>query len=69
MDRLEPAGPHDLCNPPRIIPIGLHRHGGKGSLNLTRFQADGRQSELDGVGYQPLRDRSCLEANPFDLTG
>lgn len=69
VNRLEPAGPHDLCDSPSVIPIGLHRHGGQGSLDLTRFQADGRQSELDEVGRQPLRDRSCLKADPFDLTG
>jgi hypothetical protein len=65
MHRPEPAQPHQLRNPARIVAIRLHRHGLERLAHMPRLQQlHGKPGRLHRR-KQPLRQRPGLQPDPL----
>src|ERR1700688_5236967 len=55
MHRPEPAQPHQLRNPPRIVAVALDRHGLERIAHVSRLQQLNRKTYLLHRRVKPLR--------------
>ena len=65
MYRPEPAQPHQLRNPARIVAVRLHRHRLERVPHVPRLQQLHRQTRLLHRRIEPLRQRSSLQPDPL----
>ena len=63
--RPEPAQPHQLRQPARVIAVRFHRHRRQRCLHVPRLQKLHRQPALPQRPVQPLRQRACFQPDPL----
>jgi len=65
--RTTPAKPPQLGDPPRIAPVGLHRHRRQGRLHRPGLQEHRLEAGTNQSGMKPLRQGTRLKSDPADL--
>ncbi len=67
MHWLEPAHPQEVRNSVRILPVRLHRRGGKGEMNLPRLHLHSLKAALPQTTQQPFRRWRRLKPDSLEL--
>ena len=63
VNRAEPAQPHQLRNPARVVAVALDRHRLEGVMHVPRLQQFHRQAFFLHCRIKPLRQRPGLQPN------
>ena len=64
MHRPEPAQPHQLRDPARVVAVPLHRHRLERLTHVPRLQQLDRQTRFPHRRIKPLRQRPRLQPDP-----